>query len=396
MKFLRFIIAAVIVFGLVAPVYAASVFSDVATTHPAYDSITRIADMGLITGDAQGKYKPNAYIDKFETAKALAKISGYKQTGYTQAEKTFYDKAYEKNRDYLNQYGKTYKKWDTTADRQIAYLLEKEILTPDDLKNFVGIKANGAEGVRALTKEDAAMFVIKAIGKKTDALSEVVMTLYLDDNKISAAARPYVYYTKAVGVFSEDEKNTFGPRNAITKADMAILLDKIFTFTGMGPSNLSADTPKTVATENIGALSANFIAFHETADISAVQLVLPDGTKKLYRLSRDVTISIDGLPKTKADLTEGTAVYAVLNNNEIAAINAGNINTDTTLSEIMGILTQMRITEEAAYITVSSEDTQTEYKINPEHIDIYSLRPGAAVIVALDETRKTALYVTVL
>lgn len=312
-------------------VHASPVFSDVDTTHKAYSSIVRIAEMGIIVGDTEGKYNPNDYVDKFETAKILARIAGYKQSDYTESEVAFYDKAYEKNRAYLNQYGKTYKKWNTTADRQIAYLLEKEILTPDDLKDFVGIKADGSEGVRALTKENAAMFIIKAVGKKNSALTSSFPVLYLDDTKISAAARPYVYYLKTAGLISGDEKNNYNPREAITKADMAVLLDKVFTYVGFEPGKVTENLTAPSSAGKIESLTATFVSFYKNQDMDAVQLILNSGEKKIYKVSPNVTIYINGFLRTNSDLTEGMTVNAVLNNNEIIDIKADTLNGGTEI-----------------------------------------------------------------
>lgn len=311
--------------------YAAPVFSDVDSSHWAYSSIIRIADLGVIVGDTEGRYNPNDYIDKFETAKILARISGYKQYDYTESEKAFYDKAYEKNRAYLNQYGKTYKKWNTTADRQIAFLLEKEILTPDDLKDFVGIKSDGTEGIRALTKECAAMFVTKAVGKKTDALTTSLPVLYLDDQTISAAARPYVYYLKSAGFMSGDEKNNFSPREPITKADMAVLLDKVFSYANIEPAQISgipdsAESINLSVPDQMETVTATFSSFYKSHDINAVQLTLSDGTRKIYKVSPGLTIYINGFLKTESDLEEGMNVLAVLSNNEIVDIKADTLN----------------------------------------------------------------------
>ena len=117
-------------------VYAMN-FKDVSQTFWAYKYIDDVATKGLITADATGYFKPNANIDKFETAKILAKVAGYKYTDLTDDEKTFCDNAYNKYKSLLNSYAKKYSKWINISDREISYLLEKNIFTESDLDKFI-------------------------------------------------------------------------------------------------------------------------------------------------------------------------------------------------------------------------------------------------------------------
>ena len=62
-------------------------FKDINQNFWAYKYINHVAEKGLITADAAGYFKPNENINKFDTAKILAKTIGYKYSDLTQEEK---------------------------------------------------------------------------------------------------------------------------------------------------------------------------------------------------------------------------------------------------------------------------------------------------------------------
>ena len=308
--------------------YAAPQYNDVPPSHPAYSSIVTIAQKGILVSDASGNYRPDDLIDKFETSKILAKLSGYKMIDFTDAERDFYERSYEKNKGFISQYGKSFKKWNTSADREIAFLIEKEILTPEDLNQFVVIRT-GEERIRALSREEAMVFMVKLMGKKTQALSSVNLFEFGDDLRIAAAYKPYVYYMKNAGLIQPDSENNFYPKQALTRADMAVLLDRVIAaMENLDPDNWpeTGDTPRGTLTQGnvsvIESASGVFDRLFETETDTAIQIIGADGIKHLYKVSPSVTVYIDGFLKNVSDLTEGVSISAVLNNLYVIEIKA--------------------------------------------------------------------------
>ena len=138
-------------------------FKDVNQNFWAYEYINNVAEKGLITADAAGYFKPNDNINKFETAKIFAKTAGYKYNNLTGEEKSFYDNAYEKNKYLLESQAKKYAKWQKVADKEIAFLLEKNIFTPGDLEKFIVKDNKKNEKLRALSKEEAAVYLTRIL-----------------------------------------------------------------------------------------------------------------------------------------------------------------------------------------------------------------------------------------
>lgn len=351
--------AAVLIYT--SPVFAGPTFSDVPETHEAYSSITKVADLGIILGDTSGKFNPSSYIDKFQTSKILAGIAGYKQIDYTDYEKDFYDRAYEKNKAYLNQLGKTYSKWNTTADREIAFLLEKEILTPDDLKDFIVYKEDGSEGVRAITREEAAVFITKVLGKKSEALANQGKYGYADESNVAQAARPYVNYMLSVDLMSVDLDMKFNPRQAVTRAEMAVLIDRTINI-------IENNGGSTELVSTIDTINATFEAVVLSGFETAVSLILSDGERNVYKISPDAEIMVDGFLKTADDLTKGMELTIVLTNGIITDIKVNTIGnsmqvqagSNLAFSEISGVIKS--ITTDESVNTVGIEITMLSPK----------------------------------
>ena len=57
----------------------AAVYKDVPSW--ASGAIDKISSLGYMTGDLAGNFNPSGFVDKFEMAKTLAKMAGYKYTG---------------------------------------------------------------------------------------------------------------------------------------------------------------------------------------------------------------------------------------------------------------------------------------------------------------------------
>lgn len=288
---------------------AAASFSDVPSTHWAHSAISSIADLGYMVGDDTGNYKPNLIIDRFYAAKVMAKYAGYKSAGYTATEKAEQDAAYEKHKASLAAMKTKYSKWDTTADKELAYLLEKGIMTAADLDRFV-ISSNGAESLRGLSKEDAAVFIVRMMGHEAEMLANAQATwnLYADDASITADKKPSVYYLKKIGVLSAGADNIFSPRNNVTKAVFATMLNSARTHTG--------------ATATGNTANANFAGKIVELYPSryAVQVEAADGQKSIHNVAQGTSITIDGAVKSFADLEAGMTFTAVLANDAFSNI----------------------------------------------------------------------------
>lgn len=309
-------------------VYANTIFKDVSNDFWAINYINYVYNNGLMVGDTSGNFRPNDYVSKFEMAKILARIAGYKIKNATDAETTYYKKTYDKNKELLDKYSAKFKKWNKMSDKELAYLLEKQVMTVDDLNKFVIITTDGVEIVRDLLREEIAMFMVKAIGKNEEAKSSSYTYKYSDDSEFNQTYKPYIYYLQEKKIFTPDATNKFKPKDKVTRAQMATILEKISKLDDSNSVNLGIDDTPLGSIDDIDNTNVvDIVRIQGTIEkylpqVNAIEVVLDDSTKDFYKLSAKVSIYIDGFVKTPDDLEEGQSFTAILYDNEIISLTA--------------------------------------------------------------------------
>lgn len=317
-----------LIFSLsVVSVYAMS-FKDVTQIFWGYQYINDVAEKGLITADAEGYFKPNDNINKFDAAKILAKAAGYRYTNVTSEEKKYYDEAYGNYKNLLDKQSKNYSKWQTISDREISYLLEKNIFTQADLEKFI-VKDAKTEKLRALSKEEAAVYLVRLIGDNVN-LKNISGAVFADDSFISSDYKQYVYCLYKNRIITGDDNNKFNPKSAVTKTTMSVMLSKTLKF--INDSKV----------QKVEAVSGTVDKVY--SGISAIQIISPSGTKNIYKISSDCNITVDGLSKNLDAIKENMTIFATLNNSVIVSLevksysNIPDINPGINLQSINAIV----------------------------------------------------------
>ncbi len=334
------IMTASLLLSAVSPAFSATAYKDVPSGHWAYTSVMAVSDKGLMVGDTSGNFKPNDMINKFDTAKTLAIAAGYKYTNQTAEERIFFDAAYNKFKPMLANYAKAFTKWISTTDKEVSFLLEKGILTESDLSQFVIKDTSGEQRMRALSRQEACIFLTRLINKQNDALTLKYKSDFNDDASISAAAKPYVYYMKSLGVISPDEKGNFAPNGAVVRASLAIMLDRTLALSTSNGNNTSSNTNANANTSNNANQNTSTSPPNNTntqvdtvvgkidkfyPSLNAVQII-SGSTKKIFKMSPEIAVTINNTAKAVSDLKEGMDVLGVIKNDALVSLQTGGTN----------------------------------------------------------------------
>ena len=326
-KLLTMVMAANLTFAPLA-VFANQRFSDVPDTHWAYTAIANMADGGFMVPNSAGEFRPDQPIDKFETARILAIVAGFRHIGNTPEQESFINQAVDNHSALLAELGKTYTRWNSTSNREISYLLEKGILTPDDLQSFIVIH-EGAEHLRALSRGEAAVFLVRAVGLADQANAGVYSELFADDSNIPAEARVYVYFLRANAVVSGNDSGQFEANTAVTRAALASMLDRTMalSYALQNDEPAKGDTNNTT-NDNTGSQGGVSSADNRAGiitvlypAINAVQIQTTSASS-IHRLSPSVNININGVRGTFEQLTVGMSIEVELVENTIISLNA--------------------------------------------------------------------------
>jgi hypothetical protein len=197
-------------------------FRDVGESHWAAEAIETVSALGIMTGDLAGNFNPNGNIDKFEAVRIFARMSGFNPATQTQAQRTYYDAVFEARRPLIESFSNKFNLWNQQMNREIAFLLYTGVLIAADLESFV-IVHNGVEIRRTLNREEAAVYLVRFMGRTHQALVTFGVPLFADDHLISPAARPHIYYLRSLGIFNGSDGNA-NPRASINRAAMALLI----------------------------------------------------------------------------------------------------------------------------------------------------------------------------
>lgn len=311
-------------------VVSAATFADVPSNHWAYSQIDKISSAGIMVGDLNGKFNPNSLIDKFETTKILAVMAGFKYTNRTTSEQAYIDSSVSKWKSFINQYHK-FSKWKSEMDTELAYLLEKGIFVSTDLDQFVVLDANGKdERLRALSRQEISVFLVRIMGKASAATTTKYVETFKDSSKINIASKPYVYYLKTAGVIAGDTDNNFNPDGAVTRAAMAIMVQKTLDIINPGSATVVTPTPTPTPLDPTSPpTSTNYVTITGVvsklySSFRAVQISSIDSTNnvKIYEVALNATIKVDGYTKTFDDIAEGMTISGVLSGMNLISITA--------------------------------------------------------------------------
>ena len=304
------VITLILSFVLGMPLSAASVaINDVGVNHWAYSAIRLIVNAGHMGVNADGEFRPNAPIDKFETSRILASVAGRTQTLANQA--------YTTHGAAIRARSAQYTRWNDAVNRDIAFLLERGIFTESDLGNFI-VRSGDAENLRALSRQEAAVYLVRLMGRSGAARAANHAHDFADNARINAASRPYVYYLRNLGIIAGEPGNNFNPNGIVTRTTLAVLLDR--TIQAMG-QDVPAPPP---AQQHTAAAVTSFSGSIAQVHINnrSLQLNLTGGEVRIKALASNANIYINGQRQAIDELRPGMSVVGITRNSAITELQA--------------------------------------------------------------------------
>ncbi len=177
-------------------------FKDSKDVQWAEKSIEKMGAMGILDGIGNGFFKPKNNVTHAEAIAMVLKLTG--QEDESEGIKT--EPEFFKG------------KCDKWSYGYLELALEKGIIIPEE---------DGAFNPRTPAKRyEIAKYVVRALGKRDVALQNMDQKLSFEDSaSIPSTSRGYVYVITNLGIM-QGNKNVFQPNKPITRAEMAVLLDR--------------------------------------------------------------------------------------------------------------------------------------------------------------------------
>lgn len=205
-------LAAVLVAGSLPVTVSAATFSDINEVSWASSTIQAVSDKGLINGYEDGTFRAKNNVTYSEAMVMIYNLMD--KTGNLKASATNTLPIYQ---TVLNTY-----KIPTWSQSTVAYGLSAQILMAADLPKFT---TNGVSN--PATRQDVAVMFGRALSEKYDIYAGTGVN-YNDSWRISDEAMPYVDLLTRLGIVSGDDNGNFNPTANITRAEMAVMMNKTY------------------------------------------------------------------------------------------------------------------------------------------------------------------------
>lgn len=176
--------------------YRVSSFWDVPSSHWAYNHVSNLVRLGYMTGYPDSSFHPGYGITRAEIASVMTQILNINT--YDSSTRHFYD---AESGD-----------WFFTAVEKVYQ------------RGIMSGQGGYFSPNRAVTREELAEVLVKALGKQSEAQSNMNEDSgFYDDSSISPSARGYVVTAVKYGLIA-GYNNYFYPKNSITRAEVAAML----------------------------------------------------------------------------------------------------------------------------------------------------------------------------
>lgn len=205
-------LAAVLVAGSLPVTVSAATFSDINEVSWASSTIQAVSDKGLINGYEDGTFRAKNNVTYSEAMVMIYNLMD--KTGNLKASAANTLPIYQ---SVLNTY-----KIPTWSQSTVAYGLSAQILMAADLPKFT------TDGVsNPATRQDVAVMFGRALSEKYDIYAGTGVN-YNDSWRISDEAMPYVDLLTRLGIVTGDDNGNFNPTANITRAEMAVIMNKTY------------------------------------------------------------------------------------------------------------------------------------------------------------------------
>lgn len=205
-------LAAVLVAGSLPVTVSAATFTDINEVTWASSTIQAVSDKGLINGYEDGTFRAKNNVTYSEAMVMIYNLMD--KTGNLKASATNTLPIYQ---SVLNTY-----KIPTWSQSTVAYGLSAQILMAADLPKFT---TNGVSN--PATRQDVAVMFGRALSEKYDIYAGTGVN-YNDVWRISDEAMPYVDLLTRLGIVTGDDNGNFNPTANITRAEMAVMMNKTY------------------------------------------------------------------------------------------------------------------------------------------------------------------------
>lgn len=282
-RVLRIGLALLILLTTIAPIFAATTFTDVAADYWGRQHIAKAAERGIVSGSVvNGKpvFKPEDPVTKAEALIMVYKT--LKATNKLKSTQNFTSKYQTVMESY---------KIPMWAYEAVAYALEYNILSGSELSTIM----SGTQQVNA-TRQQVAVYLGKAIDPNAQASATSPLT-FIDREIIDTAALPYVQLLVSKGIISGDNNNRFNPKNTIKRVEMATVCSKAYDV--LNSADIVVEVPVSVQEPEEPKTTTKYRTIDYVATETNTVFVRDDNdNQEIYQVLSSTEILVNGVKRS--------------------------------------------------------------------------------------------------
>lgn len=346
--FMRVLSLAVLFMMIFTTVASAVTFNDI-SDHWAKDYIIKVADNGLVTGYDDGTFRPENSVTVLESLIMMSRLYDIDDDIKSQIVKEF--KPVLENMSNAEDYN-----W---AFENLSIALELGIVSQSGLETMFKDKSIAQKA----SKEEICVLLTKAMMLGDEAKNLKVYTLpFKDVSSITTSARPYIYVMYDKAVVKGDTKENINPKDNITRAVMATMLDRAYEYINKNniEPELSSYKPTTALNGTITDVTEGDIEsyIYIKDDNNDTTIVRVNSSTKIYLNDKTVVIS---------KIEKGMLVKCVIDEQRIAQ----TLNVDNLTKIVKGKISYVAYASPAKITIINEDKDKVTYDVPSENMKIY-------------------------
>lgn len=338
--------------------------------------VTKLSDLGYLTGYTDGTVKPDKTITACE---ALALLSRFYTVDSATAQWIHEDYG-----TFVQTYIDPNLSW---AYDEIEVCLAAGILSENELKNL--------RLTAAIDKELLSVLLVRALQLTDEAAAAAANgaeLTFADTSTISSAYRGHIAVLVNNGIIEGNSKNQFTPRANVTRGVVSAMVVR-----GL---NYVAQKGKTL-------VLANYQNFTQRTGVitgvngSVVTLRDTDGVSRNYTIPTGAAVTVAGEAKTLSDSYKGCYITIRVENDQVASVAVLN---EEGVTWQQGQITEISKTSNGYNLYIQNLDTGKSTRIlaptgatvgvNGASKDLAALKAGMFVTITMKSDRATAIAAT--
>jgi hypothetical protein len=319
----------------------------------AKSNIEEMTNKQIIMGFPDGTFKPAESVTKLQSLMLVSRIIGYNE----EMNKEYVEIAKDIHMSKLQSY-------DISGKEEIAYLLYKNIITEQELDDYISDRnAN-----RPLKRYDAAILFTKALGMEASVKNQLVpLLVYVDQDDIPTYARPFVKFVRDYGIMQgiDETGPEFGPTLDVSRAQMAVMLYRVIKRNE----------------KEVYAMAGKVTSASSASKILRVKALGED--VKEYDIGDDVLLIVNGNISDLSNVTQDMSAILTFRNEELYMVEALTPFEDRSFS---GRITRITNTGGIRALTISLEENgkqvTQEYSLD-DNAEVFDVDGKSMGVIAL-------------